>query len=352
MNSKERYIGLMSGSSLDGVDIVLVEFTNDRYQVVDQKAVPYPPEWEDKLRSIKSFTLLDFFMVESQYSTLLAKMIKENIDLTDVKAVGIHGHTISHLPEENITIQLGNGGIIASELGLDTVIDFRIQDVVLGGKGTPLVSILEKNVLKSYDYFLNLGGIANMTILGEKISAYDVCGCNQVLNHLANKIGKKYDDNGQIAASGEINHTLLKDILDLDYHHLPCPKAIDNQWIKDVLIPLVDGYEITESMTTFVESIAILLSKDLKKEGKMLVTGGGAFNGFLIERMQKHLSPKNIKIVLPDKLLIEYKEAILMAYLASCRVNQVPNVLSDVTGASRDSCAGAWYKAKTGTRKR
>jgi anhydro-N-acetylmuramic acid kinase len=256
-----------------------------------------------------------------------------------------------------VSAQLGKGSIIAAVTGINVVSDLRSMDVALGGQGAPIVPIGEKLLLGDYLFFLNLGGIANISLNdGENYIAFDVCPANRVLNMLAEESGKKFDDGGQIAEKGTVNESLLEILNDLEYYKLPYPKSLSNDFGTDVIYPLIHNRndDTDDDLRTYVEHIChqiaravSQLQKDFslneKKPGmqKMLVTGGGAKNAFLVKRLKEVLSKLKIEIEIPSNDLIDFKEAIIMALIGVLRWREENNTLASVTGALRDSIGGA-----------
>ena len=359
----------MSGSALDGLDIVFVEFHENagkwEYEIVASDTFAYNKEWVEKLRSATSLRALDYLLLHTEYGHYIGQQVNTFIEQQDlqykVQLIASHGHTTFHVPSKKMTGQLGDGAAIAASTGINVVSDLRVMDVALGGHGAPIVPIGEKLLLKDYELFLNIGGITNLSYDGpEKYIAFDICPSNRVLNMLANKKGQPYDDGGQLAASGTLQPKLLEQLNALPYYELPYPKSLANDFGTDVVFPMVasSGYSIEDGLRTYVEHIAVQVRKSVgqvlgtalsdpstgAQDGQtrqLLVTGGGAHNTFLIERLTAHLKETNVSVVVPDKKLVEFKEAIIMALIGVLRWREENNVFSSVTGASRDSIGGA-----------
>lgn len=366
-----RVIGLMSGSSLDGLDIAFVEFHeqagNWSYEIKATACYAYSPEWIEKLKKATSLNALDYQLLHTAYGhhagQLVNSFIEENGLEYKIQLIASHGHTTFHVPGQQMTAQLGDGAAIAAVTGINVVSDLRAMDLALGGHGAPIVPIGEKLLLKDYPLFLNIGGIANVSCnLTADYIAFDVCPANRVLNILANKAGKGYDEGGQLAAAGTLQPELLKTLDSLEYYQLTGPKSLANDFGTDVIYPLVSGFRfgkkdtwIQDSLRTYVEHIAVqvkqALSPVVKKQGaedataggslKLLVTGGGAHNTFLIERLTDLLREDNIEVVVPDQQLVDYKEAVVMALIGVLRWREENNVLASVTGSRRNSIGGA-----------
>jgi len=344
--------GVMSGSSLDGLDIAVVRFSENGFKLLESTSIPLGIEWRSRLEAFNELSTIEFLKLEQSFSNYLGKSISKYLNSLNIKVdlLGIHGHTIIHIPEKGLTHQIGHGGIISSITNMDTVSDFRMQDVSKNGIGTPLVSILEHKLLSNHDYYLNLGGIANITKkIDDTLIAYDICPCNQVLNYLSKKyFDLPFDENGVKARNGNIRSDIVDERTFSEFKNKPAPKSLDNNWIKDSFIEKMNVTDDGESnLATVSNWIAEQIAEQIEistRERQMLITGGGAHNGYLIELISDKLKIKNCKVVIPEPSLIDFKEAILMAYMAYLRVEEKHNVLSMVTNASSDTIAGAYYK--------
>ena len=360
-----RAIGIMSGSSLDGLDIAFVEFHESsgawQYEIKAADCFTYPDEWINKLKNAITLNALDYQLLHTGYGHYIGHQINEFIAKHhlqyQVQLIASHGHTTFHAPGQKMTAQLGDGAAIAASTGINVVSDLRAMDVALGGQGAPIVPIGEKLLLNNYTFFLNLGGIANISYNHpEKYIAYDVCPANRVLNMLAQDAGKPYDDGGQLAATGTVNTSLLKMLNELEYYRLPYPKSLANDFGTDVVCPLIKSSRVSvaDGLRTSVEHTALqignavqsLLSNhkltfDPAQGLKLLATGGGAHNTFLMQTIKNVLEPAGVEVVVPDKDLIDYKEAIIMALIGVLRWREENNVMSSVTGANRSSIGGA-----------
>lgn len=352
---KESYqvIGVMSGTSLDGIDLAHLYFSNKNgnwtYKIVSCQTVPYNSEWLNKLKVAVHFTEKELQELNNEYTDFLGNTIKNFIEkykIEFIDAVCSHGHTILHQPQNRFTLQIGNLPKIAKIIGKTVVCDFRVQDVELGGQGAPLVPIGDRMLFPEYDYCLNLGGFSNVSFEenSERI-AFDISPVNTVLNYYVNQLGFDYDDKGEIARSGKVNQTLLVELNSLDFYQKKYPKSLGIEFVNSTIIPLINCFPISieDKLNTFVEHIAIQIAVALsKKEGKMLVTGGGAYHVFLLERMKEYLP--TMEIIVPDANTLEFKEALIFGLLGVLKLRNEINTLSSVTGAKKNHCSGMIYK--------
>jgi len=361
-----RAIGLMSGSSLDGLDIVFAEFQEQggqwSYELIEAGCLPYSADWKTRLSGATGLSARDYLLLHSEYGHYTGQQINAFIDQFNlhykVAVIGSHGHTSFHLPGQKMTAQLGDGSAIAAVTQLPVVSDLRALDVAFGGQGAPIVPIGEKLLFSGYDYFLNIGGIANISGHANAYIAFDICPANRVLNLLAAEAGKEMDEGGAMAASGNIHHGLLGQLNALDYYRQPWPKSLANDFGTDTVYPLIKGTGLTlaDALCTYTEHIAIQTAEAVmaiqqqgkKENSRLLVTGGGAFNDHLLQRLDAHLSQLGVTTILPDPGLINYKEALIMAFIGVLRWRQEYNVLASVTGATRDSIGGALWTGQEG----
>ena len=354
-----RVIGVMSGSSLDGLDIAFVEFSENAgkwtYEIKYASCYPYSQYWTEKLQTAPKTSAKDYQLLHAAYGHYIGqevnKFIAENNLHYQVALVASHGHTSFHIPSKRMTAQLGDGAAIAAATHLPVVTDLRALDIAFGGQGAPIVPIGEKLLLGDYDLFLNLGGIANISFNSDPYIAFDVCPANRVLNLLANDVGKEYDHGGELAAAGAINGELLDKLNDLGYYKQSYPKSLANDFGTHVIYPMIlsSKIESKDALRTYVEHIAMQMGKSLvllpltSDHSRMLVTGGGAFNHFLIQRLKQEFSKSRVELILPDDYLVKYKEAMIMAFVGVLRWRQEYNVLRSVTGATRNSIGGALW---------
>jgi len=351
---KESYqvIGVMSGTSLDGIDLAHLHFTVQNnhwsYKILEAQTITYPELWLNKLKIAVNFSDKDLIQLNEEYTNYLGNTIKkfiENNHLENIDAVCSHGHTILHQPQNGLTLQIGNLPKIATIVEKTVVCDFRVQDIELGGQGAPLVPIGDRLLFSEYDFCLNLGGFSNVSFEenGKRI-AFDISPVNTVLNFYANQLGFDYDDKGKIAKTGKLISELLKELNDLDYYQKTYPKSLGFEFVKEIILPLIEKDPLTEKdkMHTFTEHIAYQTSKALPiKEGKLLATGGGTYNDFLIDRMKYYL-PK-MEVIIPDAKTLEFKEALIFGLLGVLKLRNEINVLKSVTGAIKDHSSGKIY---------
>ena len=360
-----RAIGIMSGSSMDGLDIAFTELTETggkwSYEIIAADCLEYPDEWRERLLTAVDLSALNYQLLHAEYGHYIGNKVNEFIGKNNlhhrVNLIASHGHTTFHLPGKKMTAQLGDGAAIAAVTRLPVVSDLRNMDVAFGGQGAPIVPIGEKLLLGEYQYFLNIGGIANISVNEEgNYKAYDICAANRILNMLATIKGLPYDKGGMIAASGKVDDSLLQQLNALDYYSQPAPKSLGNQFGTSVVFPIIEnaGLSVEDALRTYAEHIALQIKAaiiDNEQAGenkKMLITGGGAFNTFLIERLTDLLSEEEIAIVIPDEQLVQYKEALIMALMGVLRWREEANVLSSVTGAIQNSIGGALWLGTEG----
>jgi anhydro-N-acetylmuramic acid kinase len=355
-----KVIGLMSGSSLDGIDITYVELTekagNWNYEIIHAACVEYEPDWLTKLKTATELSGKDYQLLHSEYGKYLGEKINHFIAKNElfhkVNLIASHGHTTFHFPEKHMTHQLGDGAAIAAETKLPVVSDLRALDIALGGQGAPIVPLGEKLLFPENKFFLNLGGIANVSVHEKNtVIAFDICPANRVLNILASQKGKEYDANGQIAKAGNINADLLNQLNALEYYFLPAPKSLANSFGTDIVFSLIKSFALSteDAMRTYVEHICVQIKNSLQpyfsnsEIQKLLITGGGAFNTFLIDTLSVHLNEINFQVELPESEVVKYKEALIMALLGIRRWREQYTVLSSVTGATQNSIGGALW---------
>ncbi len=344
MENKTTILGVMSGSSLDGLDLCIVCFEKkaDRwaYEITYCETVEIPDFYLRQLEKAPTLDSVDLLELDMSYGRWIGEHIlklKYPIDL-----ISIHGHTVFHLPEKQLSLQIGNGEIINQLTDVTTVTNFRNLDILLGGQGAPLVPMGEKHLFPEFDGFINLGGICNASFSSNSNwLAGDIGPCNQVFNFYSETLGYSFDDGGQMASTGNLNKALLDNWSAFDFFHCPFPKSLGNHWVKEHFLQSSD-YESKDVLRTFSFFIAkqILEVLNRYRPKKVMITGGGAYNTFLINQIRNQT---NIELVVPDERLINYKEALIFAFLGLLKVRGEANVISGCTGASRDSCSGVVY---------
>lgn len=340
-------IGLMSGTSLDGLDICFVRFQFDggdwNYKILHAETVGYSEEWEFKLRNSTQLSSAKLLALNSEYGFYLGeqvqKFIREN-QLSNVDLVASHGHTVFHQPQNKFTLQIGDGRAINTMVKFPVVYDFRSQDVLMGGNGAPLVPIGDELLFAGYDACVNLGGFSNISFKANKRRvAFDICPVNIVLNRFAKVLNLNYDKNGAIARSGKIIPELLNSLNALPYYKYAPPKSLGIEWVEENIDPLIQDQMAEDLLATFTEHAALQIAETLEKFDlkKVFFTGGGTYNSFLIERIKTKC---RAEIIIPEKEIIDYKEALIFAFMGVLKLNNKINVLSSATGSTEDHSSG------------
>lgn len=341
-------LGMMSGTSLDGLDIAYIKldfaYKQWRYQILHAETIDYSEEWKTKLKIsllLDDVTLQD---LDRAYSSYLAEQAHSFIiknKITKLDLISSHGHTVKHRPDLGYTIQIGNLPEFGNAFDVPVLCDFRTQDVALGGQGAPLVPIGDRLLFSEYEYCLNLGGIANISteVKGERI-AYDIGAVNIIFNHFAEELGQKYDKGGSIAARGKFDKSLFNKLDKLEYYNKTYPKSLGREWIEEKLFPILHAStsDTKDIMHTYSLHIAEKISASVKNKSRVLVTGGGAFNDFLIQQ----LNPE-VKWIIPRNEVVEYKEALIFGLLGVLRYRNQINCLKSYTGASKNHSSGTCY---------
>lgn len=344
-----KVIGLMSGTSLDGLDMVYCNFTYNKswqYEIIDCITLDYSKEWKEKLAGAPLLNGNDLFLLHKQFGDFIGQSVNQFIQEHSIQVdfVASHGHTVFHQPDNKFTLQIGDGHEISVNSGVTTICDFRSLDLALGGQGAPLVPIGDQLLFSDYDYCLNLGGFANISFEENNTRfAYDICPANIILNHLTRKTGHDYDKNGALGFLGKTNTELLQKLNAIDYYTKSYPKTLGREWLEEEIIPILDetGLSVHDKLRTLYEHIAIQISQSIvKKDSKVLVTGGGVYNKLLVNLIKQKISSE---VVIPDKNLIDYKEALIFALLGVLKMEGKVNCLASVTGAIRDSSGGVVY---------
>lgn len=350
----------MSGSSLDGLDVCYTYLEESRgvwkFDIQYAECIGYSEEWTEKLAHAQHMDAGNFFKLHTAYGKYIAELVNDFIIRHSIQHrvdfIATHGHTVYHDPVHQTSFQMGDGATIAAITGLPVISDLRAMDVALGGQGAPIVPIGDKLLFSDFDYWLNIGGIVNITVRDkEQIHAFDVCTGNQALNTLAKNEGKDFDEDGNMARAGKLLVAVLGQLNDQDYFRKPAPKSLSNDAAMELVFPVLmeSPHLNADLLRTMVQHIAEQVVEVVKhyphEKGfaKMLVTGGGAFNNFLIETLQQVLQPLQVNVVVPYEQVVKFKEALVMALIGALRWREETNVLSSVTGASRDSISGALW---------
>ena len=341
-------LGIMSGSSLDGLDLAFCSFERGgdgwSYQIVQSETIPYPEEWKLILADLPEKTAVELVEYDIGYGIFLAEAVNGFLDKSGLEPdlIASHGHTIFHAPAKGYSFQLGHGQTIAQFTGMTTINDFRIKDIQLGGQGAPLVPIGDELLFAEYDFCLNIGGIANISYeLDGKRMACDICPANQLLNYLSLQLGKPFDENGNFAQLGKLNQQLFEQLNNDPYYQKASPKSLSNQYVQTSFVKILDEADcaLEDKLYTVVKHIAYQLSTIVKNSTgkKMLITGGGAHNRFLTAAIS--METKN-EIIIPNKEIVDFKEALIFALMGVLRKLGEVNCLASATGAGTDSCSG------------
>ena len=359
--NKRKVIGLMSGTSLDGLDIAYIEFNFDNsnngssFKIIQTKSMPYSDEFIHELKQATQLSTRDFLILDKKIGAVFGNAINDfisefNINKAEIDAIASHGQTTFHQPENGFTSQIGCGDTIAVLTGIPVINDFRTKDVILGGQGAPLVPVGDFNLFQNAAAsFLNLGGIANISFKkNNEIIAFDICPANHPLNKIVvrdySELNINYDKGGKIARSGKVENSLLEQLNKLAFYNQAFPKSLGTEWIDAYLYKITDQLTIPskDQLRTIVEHEAIQIAAVLNdnKLNSVFISGGGALNDFMIERLKHHY---NGTVIIPEKQIIEFKEAIVFAYLGALYLNKQTNILKSVTGASRDSIGGVLH---------
>lgn len=341
-------LGVMSGTSLDGVDIAhitLVRKEQWSFTIHHAISVPYPTKILTQLKKAIHLDQKELLELDQEYTRYLGEILNDfiaNNQINNLLAICSHGHTIHHQPEKKYTYQIGNLPELAQITKHRIVCDFRVQDVVMGGQGAPLVPIGDRLLFSNYDCCMNLGGFANLSFekAGKRL-AYDICPVNVVLNHYALKLGKEYDDGGAFAKAGTPQTTALKKLNELAFYHQPYPKSLGMEWIYENVFPILEKIkDPKDALATFTENTAFQIAQNLSQKSKVLVTGGGTYNEYLLSRVKDF---KELDFAIPDPTLIEYKEALIFALLGVLKLRNANNCLASVTGAPYDHSSGVIF---------
>lgn len=351
----------MSGTSLDGLDIAYCHFSQIegvwQFEIIAANTFAYEDAWKKRLQHITKVSGEELIQTHQELGVWMGKAVNRFMKKHEVdpEFIASHGHTVFHQPEKGFTLQIGSSYAMHAQCAKPVVSNFRDMDLALGGQGAPLVPIGDRLLFPQHDFCLNIGGIANLSaeVQGKRL-AYDTNPANMVLNHFAQKLGHAYDKGGELARSGQVHQAVLDQLDALDYYQAPFPKSLGYEWVlENVITPMEKEALSTEDMlATLTHHVAQQIAANVhslqkaqetpNQEASVLATGGGAFNVYLIECIRKYSRGK-FRIVLPNELIISYKEALIFAFLGVLRVRNEINCLSSVTGASHDHSAGIFY---------
>jgi anhydro-N-acetylmuramic acid kinase len=352
-----KVIGLMSGTSLDGLDMVYANIFKKGdtwdFEILNTRSIDYLPKLQSKLKNAVILSAEELLILNNNYGEWLGKRVHAfiNEERLNPDLIASHGHTVFHQPGKRLTYQIGSGQAIANRTGICTICDFRSGDLLLGGQGAPFVPIGDRYFFSEYDFCLNLGGISNFSFEKDKQRfAYDISPANMLLNLIANKVGKSYDEGGELAKSGNLNTTLFNDLNNLKYYQAPFPKSLGFEWFAAQVIPIIENTkdDVNNLLHTSIHHITHQIAANVKiifpnGDNQLLATGGGAKNTFLIETLRNKLKD-HTEIVVPDDELINFKEALIFGLMGVLRLEKKINVLASVTGALRDSSSGVIYE--------
>ena len=351
--SSYKIIGVMSGTSLDGIDLAYLTFEkiNQKwvFQIHQAETISYTENWVQQLRNGFYLGTFPLAKLNHDYTLLLVDVIQNFINkhqIIGIDAVCSHGHTIKHEPSAGYTLQIGNLPLLAEKLQQKVVCDFRVQDVELGGQGAPLVPIGDELLFSEYDFCLNLGGFSNVSFNknGQRI-AFDVCPINTVLNYLANQLNLPYDKGGEISKIGQVNYDLLQALNAISFYQQLPPKSLGVEFLSNVFYPILNSYQLSipDAMRTCVAHFSDQLARVLNKpHARVLCTGGGAYHHFLMSDLQQKIP--QTQLIVPDDFLIQFKEAIIFGFLGVLRLRNETNVLRSVTGAKKNHCSGVIFE--------
>ena len=352
-NNTKYCIGVMSGTSLDGLDIAYIKLNSEisyQFKILKAVTIPYHPDWKKALKNGFHLSGEALTKLDAEYGIYLGKTINKFIaenNIENINFIASHGHTIYHNPSESYTLQIGNGPYINTITGLKTICDFRTQDVALGGQGAPLVPIGDLLLFSEYDYCLNLGGFSNISMdENNQRIAFDICPVNIIMNHYVSSLNMEYDDKGKLASKGTIEESLLKELNSLPFYNAIKPKSLGYEFIVGTVFPIINKYnlEIKDILRTFIEHIAQQIAKKIVSDAskRMLITGGGAYNTFLIDRLKEYTK---IEIIIPKDSIVNYKEALVFGLLGFLKIEGKNNCLKSVTGAIKDHSSGIIYNS-------
>ncbi|MBT5596320.1 MAG: anhydro-N-acetylmuramic acid kinase [Flavobacteriaceae bacterium] len=351
-NNSIYVIGLMSGTSLDGLDICFVSFKKSnysKYNIINSKTYSYNEKWIEKLKKSIFLNKQELKKIDIEYGTLISNYLKEFISefsIDKIDLISSHGHTVFHEPNKGKTLQIGDGKTINKIVKTDVVCDFRTQDVKYKGQGAPLVPIGDLHLFSNYKFCLNLGGFSNVSIKdNNKIKAFDICPVNTVLNHYSKKMGYTFDQDGVLSKKGTVNLDLLNQLNQMSFYNKLGPKSLGIEFVKSKVIPLIDSHILNpkDILRTYIEHISDQISKSIGSyfNDRILISGGGTYNNTLIDSIKTKVKSK---VIVPDSQIIDYKEALIFAYMGLLKSKEKINCLKSVTGAIKDHSSGKIFR--------
>ncbi|MGB0167057.1 MAG: anhydro-N-acetylmuramic acid kinase [Luteibaculum sp.] len=345
---KWKALGIMSGSSLDGLDLALSEYTLNQekwsFKILHRDSIELPDNLKELLKTSTSLSGEDLVLLDITYGKWIASQLGDFLaDYPKPDVVGLHGHTVFHKPDLGYSLQIGSADHVAASVSCPVVSNFRQKNIALGGQGAPLVPIGDFHLFNDFDACVNLGGICNTTLLNRQdLLAWDISACNQVFNFLAHEMGQAFDKDGVIALSGSLDEDLLQALNRLSYYDLKAPKSIGNHWVKENFIPLVQRAKssVPDKMHTVQRHLVDRICTELKSYGvkKALLTGGGAHNANFVQRLRDQ---GDIEFIVPEKQIVDFKEAIIFGFLALLRILCKENILSSYTNSKFNLSGGS-----------
>lgn len=350
-------IGLMSGTSGDGLDIACCDFFKNEtwdFKIIKAETIPFPPNLEQSLKTAHLLNAVELECLDMEFGQWMGQTCSDFCDKYKLNpmAIASHGHTVFHRPEIKLTKQIGNGFSLSESSGFPVINDFRKLDVFLGGQGAPLVPIGDAQLFQEFDFALNLGGIANISMDSNGVRlAFDTCPFNLLLNHFSLKLGKPFDEDGEFAKSGVVIPEILKTLEELPFYQQSGAKSLGRENITEDYLPVLDHIDHSpqDLLATLCEHFANCIAREVLSHTKptsihqkLLVTGGGAYNAFFVQRLESKIKSK-VNLIIPEKQIIDFKEALVFAFLGLLRLRNENNCLASVTGASRDNCGGTVF---------
>jgi len=349
--NKITALGMMSGTSLDGLDLAIVEFEQQaskwKFNMQEATTIAYSPELKQQLDTAQQWNAEEFLKLHDRYGRFLGEEARKFIasSTNKVDVIASHGHTIFHQPENHFTFQIGNAAHIAAITGITTVADFRTLDVALGGQGAPLVPIGDRLLFAEYGICLNLGGFANLSVEenGQRM-AYDISAFNYVLNYLSKQKGFDFDRDGNMGREGHADQNLVTLLDKLPFYKQTPPKSLAREWVEKEIYPLLKRFPLSveDLLSSYYEHISSQIAKEIDALNKssVLITGGGAYNSYFIDLLK---AKSKTTVYIPGKQVIDFKEAIIFAFLGVLRLSEQINTLKSATGATKDSIGGAVF---------